>query len=124
MKKTIGICLFTVVLTACVFGSLAILNTLTERRQNEPELADATEIGTETETPELAESMQVQKTYRYLLVEENGVLIVYEKDGKTILLETNIRVHGLDEETQKLLHEGIWITDEEELYDFLESYSS
>lgn len=124
MKKTIGICLFTVVLTACVFGSLAILNTLTERRQNEPELADATEIGTETEMPELAESMQVQKTYRYLLVEEDGVLIVYEKDGKTILLETNIRVHGLDEETQKLLHEGIWITDEEELYDFLESYSS
>lgn len=123
MKKTIGICLFTVILTVCIFGSVIILNALSERQQNEMEIADATEMQTE-ESPQLAESMQVQEAYRYLLVEEDGVLIVYEKDGKTVLLETNIKLHGLDEETQKQLHEGIWITDEEELYDFLESYSS
>ncbi len=124
MKKTIGICLFTVVLTFCVFGSAIIWNALSERRQNEPDLADATEMQTQTEAPELAESMQVQESFRYLLVEEDGFLIVYEKDGETVLLETNIRVHGLDEGTRKLLHDGIWITDEEELYDLLESYSS
>ncbi len=124
MKKTIGICLFTVILAVCVFSSVVIWNNLSAQRQNNPELADATEMQLETELPELAESMQVQETYRYLLVEENGVLVVYEKDGRTALLETNIKVEGLNEETQKLLHEGIWITDEEELYDFLESYSS
>lgn len=123
MKKTMGICLFTVMLTACIFGGVIILNTLSERQQNEMKIADATEVQTE-EPPHLAESMQVQQTYRYLLVEEDGILIVYEKDGETILLETNIKLHGLDEETQKQLHEGIWITDERELYDFLESYSS
>lgn len=123
MKKTIGICLFTVILTVCIFGSVIIINNLSEQQQNEMEIAGATEIQTE-EAPQLAESMQVQEAYRYLLVEEDGVLIVYEKDGKTVLLETNIKLHGLDEETRQQLHEGIWITDEEELYDFLESYSS
>lgn len=124
MKKTIGICLFTVILAICGFGSVMIWNNRSERRQNQAELSDATEATIESELPEIAESMQIQETYRYLLVEEDGVLIVYEKDGKTILLETNIRLDGLDEETRRKLVEGIWITDEEELYDFLESYSS
>ncbi len=122
MKKTMGICLFTVILVLCIIGSIGMKNQLS-RQKTEGKLADTTEIQAEEET-ELAESMQIQEAYRYLLVEENGVLIVYEKDAKTVLLETNIKLHGLDEETRKQLHEGIWITDEEELYNFLESYSS
>ena len=52
------------------------------------------------------------------------MLIVYESDGETVLLETNIRLHGLSDETKALLKEGIPVTDEQELYDFLENYSS
>lgn len=124
MKRTIGICLFTVILAICVCCSAMFWSTRKERRINTSELADTTQMATEKEASELAESMKIQDTYRYLLMEEDGVLVVYEKDGKTVLLETNIPIHGLDEETRKMLQEGIWITDEEELYDFLESYSS
>lgn len=124
MKKTISICLFTVILAVCIIGSVILLNTMAERQLEQNKIADATERQMETEQPKLAESMQVQEAYRYLLIEENGVLIVYEQDAKTVFLEINIRPHGLDEDTRRLLQEGIWIKDEKELYDILESYSS
>lgn len=124
MKKTMGICLFAVLLAICVYGGVMILNNVEERGKNQLEIADANEKSTEDEQTELAESMQVQQAYRYLLKEKDGLLVVYEKDGETVLLETNIGLQGLDEETRKLLQEGIKVTDEKELYDLLESYSS
>ncbi len=124
MKKTIGICLFFTVLSICAAGSIFFFWNAHRQSQAEQRLAEATESGEIAETEEVLESMQPQKPYRYLLVEENGVLIVYESDGETILLETNIKLHGLDETTKIMLKRGIPVMDEEELYDFLESYSS
>lgn len=124
MKKTIGICLFTVIWIFLCVGGLMLYDAHTQSRPEERKIAEVTEAENETEIEPLAESMQVQETYRYLLAEENGVLVVYEKDGKTVVLETNIRLHDLTEETRLLLQKGIKITDEQELYDFLESYSS
>ena len=90
MKKTIGICLFFTVLSICAAGSIFFFWNAHRQSQAEQRLAEATESGEIAETEEVLESMQPQKPYRYLLVEENGVLIVYESDGETILLETNI----------------------------------
>ena len=123
MKKTMGICLFTVILTMCIAGSVKLID-IWENRNNKIEIGETTEEPIQTEQAEFAESMQIQKQYRYLLIEEDGTLVVYEEDGKTLLIETNIQLHGLDEETRSLLQEGIWVTDEKELYDLLESYSS
>lgn len=123
MKKTIGICLFAALLfvMSLFFGRWKVQ---TEKVPKETPLSVAETETEEKDKPEAAPSMQVQKTYRYVLREENGLLTVYEKDGKTILLETNIRVEHLSEETRRLLSEGIYVQDEKELYDLLESYSS
>lgn len=124
MKKTTGICLFTVLIIACVTaGTVFWWNKVPESEPGRV-LPEPSEVQIASETEELLASMQTQKSYRYLLVEENGVLIVYESDGETVLLETNIRLHGLSDETKALLKAGIQVTDEQELYDFLESYSS
>lgn len=124
MKKTISICLFTVMLAICIAGGILILDIKNRTKDNQAENRTETERVTETDETEFVESMQVQKSYCYLLIAEDDRLVVYEQDGRTILLETNIRLHGLDEEKRRLLQEGIWISDEQELYDLLESYSS
>lgn len=124
MKKTMSICLFTVILVVCFVSGIFLLGKTNGDSSEKNELAETTEQMAETEEAELAESMLVQDADRYFVIEENGVLVVYEQDRKTVLLETNISLHGVDEATHRLLQEGIWLTDEKELYDFLESYSS
>lgn len=124
MKKMISICLFTVILAICVLGGFIMLNFSEKRNEKPIEIVEATEQYNEAEQTELIESMQVQQAYRYLLIEENGMLVVYEGDGRTLVFETNIKLHGIDDETRRLLREGIFIADEKELYDLLESYSS
>lgn len=77
------------------------------------------------QTERTAESMQIQKTCRYLLrMDDDGILKVYEADGITLLFETNIRAERLSVQTREQLSNGIPVDDERELYDLLESYSS
>ena len=91
--------------------------------------AEETEAVTEdaavAQTERTAESMQIQKTCRYLLrMDDDGILKVYEADGITLLFETNIRAERLSVQTREQLSNGIPVDDERELYDLLESYSS
>lgn len=122
MKKTISICLFAAfALTVGLFLTVHF-----DRRPKEvsPDpMLIATEQATEQQ-PVTAESMQIQKAYRYILYAKDGFLVVYEQDGTTVLLETHIPVDELPEETKALLADGIYVEDESELYDLLESYSS
>lgn len=125
MKKTIGICFFAGLLLVGILGAFLFLRGSGETEQQEElQVAEATEQVMPTERPETAESMNVQKDFRYIIREKNGILVVYEKDGETILLETNIKTEHLDEETRKAFEQGVYIEDERELYDLLESYSS
>lgn len=123
MKKTIRICLFAALLLAvCLFAAFY------RNRRPEEALPDATLVATEQATesaqPVTAESMQVQKAYRYILRAKDDFLVVYEQDGTTILLETHIHIDKLSDETKALLADGIYVESESELYDLLESYSS
>ncbi len=123
MKKTISICLFAaLLLSVCLFAAVRW------SRPKEEALPDttlaATEQAAESEQPVTTESMQVQKAYRYILRARDEFLVVYEQDGKTVLLETHIHLDRLTEETKALLTDGIYVEDESELYDLLESYSS
>ncbi len=59
----------------------------------------------------------------YLAIQENKV-VVYRSDGKTVYMETDIHAEELPEDIlQELLQRRI-VNTEEDLYDFLESYSS
>lgn len=125
MKRTIGICFFAGILLFGILGAFLFRNESDEmERQEELQVAEGTEQVMPTELPEAAESMNVQKAFRYIIREKDGVLIVYEKDGETVLLETNIKVEHLDAEAREAFEQGVFIEDERELYDLLESYSS
>lgn len=87
------------------------------------------------ETVELAafskERVVICKYYRpvaekkgfYLMVADHYV-IVYEEDKKTIHTNTDILLENLSEELQEQIMQGKYMEDEQELYNFLESYSS
>lgn len=77
------------------------------------------------------ERVVVQMNYRYvkpstsfyLAVYDNEVL-VYLEDKETVYIETDIMLDALPEELQQDIIDMLWIENEEELYDFLEAYSS
>lgn len=119
MKKTTAICLSVGVLAA----SLCLLAVLWPRNDEIPKEVLLAETETE-DAAEYTESMAVKEPYEYLLKSRDGFLVVYEKDGKTLLFETNIRTANLEEELLEKLEPGIGFSNERELYDFLESYSS
>lgn len=88
---------------------------------------------TEPMTPEKKESHEPEQTaasagklpaFSYAMVEEDGYLTVYEKDLKTVFLYTGIPFSSLTEETKREVRQGKLFANEQELYAFLESYSS
>ena len=60
----------------------------------------------------------------YSLKEENGYVVVYEYPSGSIYHNTGIMTLSLDEEDRQALENGIEFSDINELFDFLESYSS
>lgn len=96
------------------------------RKEDELPKAD-TEFGqitTETDTNDAVEIVLEYTNYKYFIIEEHGRLTVYDTATKTIFLETAIDTELLPEQIQKNLHNGIYFETEEDLFDFLESYSS
>lgn len=77
------------------------------------------------------DQVKVQMNYKfvqpsssfYLAVYDNRV-IVYLEDKKTIYIQTDIMLENLPAQVQKEIFEMMFVENEEELYDFLESYSS
>lgn len=65
-----------------------------------------------------------KNSYAYYLTEENGYIVVYENDKKTLVEETGISYHDLDESQKNEIDAGVYLSSDEELYCFLESYSS
>lgn len=59
----------------------------------------------------------------YLMVADHYI-IVYESDKQTVHLNTDILLSNLNEKLQREIIQGKYIEDEQELYHFLESYSS
>lgn len=65
-----------------------------------------------------------EKVYTYYLFEEEGRVNVYQSDRSTLYERTSILVETLPDSLQDEIQEGKPIRDAEELYDFLENYSS
>ena len=58
------------------------------------------------------------------MFEFDGRVAVFEKDKETMYIETAIPVEMLPESLRSDLKDGIAIDTEQELYEFLENYSS
>lgn len=61
---------------------------------------------------------------KYYMVVEDGKIVVYYSDLKTVYEYTNIDALYLPEDTRNELMKGIYIKDTEELFTLLESFSS
>lgn len=129
MKRAIGICLFTVFFAALTICALLIWHTQSKTQHDESIPEETTEElfvndTSEAAQTETAESMAIDEGYRYLLQESEGMLVVYDVPKGNVLFETYINTHSLNQATLEQLQKGIYIKDERELYDILESYSS
>lgn len=62
--------------------------------------------------------------FLYVIKDSGGRAIVYHAQSMELYMETGIRTAELPEEVRDRLISGIGFSDEESLFDFLESYSS
>lgn len=62
--------------------------------------------------------------YKYYLIAENGLVTVYYSDESTVYEYTNITTEDLPEELKEEILKGKYIKTLDELYNFLENYSS
>ena len=76
------------------------------------------------EEAEVKESLKVVEPEGFVLLEEDGFVAVYEADRKTRYSTTGILLDELPEELRQEIQQGKVIESEEQLYNFLESYSS
>ena len=128
MKNTTGICLF----TGMIFLLLILVVYLLSIQQNtgigkENLTASTEKISDENDTEQIVRSTEIIaicEPYTYVIKQKNGVLVVYQSDGVTEFFETNIRIRDLDADMVEKIENGIFFSDDRELYDFLESYSS
>lgn len=121
MKRTLSICILLLLALACVIIFLLSINYVFERGEHG---AEDLAIETEEKGSEALESNLELDAYQYILVEEDGQIIVYKSDNTTLYLETGIRIEDLPEEERNRIESGIRFENEQELFDFLESYSS
>lgn len=132
MKKTcsvrllLGIVVLTAAFSGCVgffTGTMKNWNGYEKRiallEEKNQKLAD-----TKTEVQDVKESLNVVEPYEYILLEEKGYVAVYHTDRKTLYASTDILVSELPQELQKEIEGGKYIGSEEQLYNFLENYSS
>lgn len=73
---------------------------------------------------EAEDSLSVEKETKYRICMEDGCLVVYLADGGELFEYTDIPLEALPSEEQAEVLGGKEITGTEELYSFLENYSS
>lgn len=118
MKRNLSICIF---LFFLFLVSAAVL--FNYRKESEEILPDSQE--TQYREPEtVINSNKEIKSYQYIILEDQGRLSVYCSDNRTLYMNTGIPVNALTDELKTRLPSGICFETEEELYEFLENYSS
>ncbi len=118
MKRNIGICFFAAFLA--LIGGIFI----SMEQREEPKEDNGIDLTLETETEEALLSSIVCPEYEYIIFSEDGRLVVYYSDCSTVYFNSGIMEETLPEEVKSELPLGIRFQTDEELFDFLESYSS
>lgn len=121
MKNKIGICIFglvAVVLIAFIldYFDKRFLNNSSETEQNIPQ-SKVYETVKEVKQKDSTEEKSV-----YSIKVENEMLVVYKDDNK--MFDTGIELSDLPTDFCEKINDGVGFENEQELYDFLESYSS
>ena len=65
-----------------------------------------------------------ENVYNYFICEEDGYIVVYKKDRKTVYMDTGISVDSVHIQDVERLKSGIPVEDITTLYTYLESFTS
>lgn len=114
MNRNISICFIVLSMIVIIFLTISI-------RNEETKLAEPTTEYNETET--VIQVDNENEYYKYIIKCVDSRLEVYMNDN-SLFMETGILYDELPEEIKQKIETGLPIMDEEQLYDFLESYSS
>lgn len=127
MKKTnrIRILIFCAALAAGVigYGTFRYQMILNEREEEQLPLQANLPREEDTEADSV-ESAKITPPHQYVVVDEEGFLTVYLDDTETVYMYTGIASTSLPIEVQEEICTGKTFTNLEDLYRFLESYSS
>ena len=118
MKRNIGICIF--VLFIIAVG----VTVLRDNMDADSTRADTNESTQFVDTEAMIKTNAEADNFNYYIGLEDGAIVVFEKDGKTIYLDTDINTSHFPDETIQKLSRKIGYNNLSDVYDFLESYSS
>lgn len=114
MNRNISICFIVLSIIVIILLTLSI-------RNEETKFVESTTEYNETET--VIQVDNETEYYKYIIKCVDSRLEVYMNDD-TLFMETGILYDELPEEIKQKIETGFPVMDDEQLYDFLESYSS
>ena len=117
MKRQISISILLAILVIA-------LTWLYIRFSNETQLHENGVLTKENQQEDALEISQDYMVFQYYIKDDNGRLVVYETKTQAIYAQTGIETDVLPMEIQAELETGLFFESEEDLYNFLESYSS
>lgn len=125
MRKVNGIRIFFVLTVIFVIGcyqAVDFQNKAEREKSAKTEQLRQTVRETETELEMLPVGRM--QDYKFVIVEEADYLTVYFADRKTVYEYTAIRYSDLEDSLRQKIRKGYCIENEEELFGFLENYST
>ncbi len=126
MKRNTNFCIFILIILLFVLLLLVLVTryrTESKSKQNKP-FHTTEEVTEMNESEAVIESGKEETSCKYLIRSDEGRLSVYLPDGCTLYMNTGIPTDLLPAGMQKQAQNGIRFSSEQELMDFLESYSS
>ena len=109
----------------CLFLGYELIEEIRINRNVQKETKAHTNVENDgSVTEEATEIAMMKAPYDYVITAEEGYLVVYKKDLETVYMYTSIRMEELPDDLQKEIETGKMFSDLNELYDFLENYSS
>ena len=116
--------MWTTVITAVVVAALIAMVFVSGRKSaTPPEEQKGTEL-VEMVPAKGETGVDSSDQYEFLLVDHNDYVAVYQLPEREIYEYTDVIMEVLPEDVQKEVQHGKYIKNEEELYNFLENYTS
>ena len=123
MKRQISICIILTTM-AIILGMLYMkINNDSSINSLENSTENST-LSTDEKSTDSITSSNEYVNYYFCAKIEDGRVAIYDTKKQALYMETSIETRFLPEEIQKELEVGIYFKTDEELFDFLESYSS
>lgn len=129
MKSKIGICFLTIVIILLALVTIEKINTQ-RAADNAAIIAQSKDKDKDAkykEEKDKKESLQTSneaKNARYCIINDSGMLSVYNGAASEKYFDTGVYFEELPDEVKNKVINGLYFFNETDLYDFLESYSS